>query len=151
MLASSSGTPRRLGNSTLSPSLALNASDGLALAVDRGVDQAGRDGVEADADRGEVAGDGEGHADDAALGGGVRRLADLAVEGGDAGQVDDGAALAGLGRLVAGDRRTDEADAVEGADQVDRDDLGEGLEVGGGARRCRRGRPCAAPSRCRRS
>ena len=43
---------------------------------------------------GQVAGDRQGHADDAALGGGVRRLADLAVERRDAGEVHDRAALA---------------------------------------------------------
>src|SRR5680860_314877 len=105
----------------------------LPLAVDRGVEQPWSDGVHADADGGEVTGHRQGHADDTALGCGVRRLADLAVEGCHAGHVDDGTTLAGLGRLVAGDRRTDEADAVEGADQVDRDHLGEGGEVRGGA------------------
>ena len=41
----------------------------------------------------EVAGDGQGHADDAALRRRVGGLADLAVEGGDRGGVDDGAPL----------------------------------------------------------
>src|SRR5690348_11649376 len=49
----------------------------LALAVDRRVDDAGADGVDADADGGQVAGGGHGHADDAALGGGVGDLAGL--------------------------------------------------------------------------
>src|SRR5919206_3121329 len=60
----------------------------LALAVDRRVDDAGADRVDADADGGQVAGGGHGHADDAALGGGVGDLAGLALEGGDRGRVD---------------------------------------------------------------
>ena len=106
---------------------------GLAVAVDRRVDQAGEDGVDPDADGREVAGDREGHADDAALGGGVRGLADLAVLGGDRGGVDDRAALAVLVGLVLRHRRGGDADAVEGADQVDLDDLLEDVEVVGRA------------------
>ena len=93
-MANSSEVPRRLGNSTPALSLSLNASERLARAVDRRVDEAGGDAVDPDADGGEVAGDGQGHADDAALGGRVGGLADLAVEGGDRGDVDDGAPLA---------------------------------------------------------
>ena len=77
--------------------LGLERLRAFALAVDRGVDQTGRDGVDPDADRRQVAGDRQGHADDAALGRRVRRLADLAVERRDAGHVDDGAALTGVG------------------------------------------------------
>ena len=77
----------------------------------------------------EVAGDGQGHADHAALGRGVRRLADLAVEGRDGREVDDRAALAvGVGLVARHDGRR-LAGHVEGADQVDLDDLAERAEV----------------------
>src|SRR5690606_29906904 len=65
--------------------------------------------------------------DDAALGRRVRRLADLALVGGDGGRIDDDAALLADGRLPGHPRRG-EADHVEGADQVDRDHAGEGVE-----------------------
>src|SRR4029079_16328213 len=76
-----------------------------------------------------VAWDRQGHPDDAPFGRGVRRLPDLAVERRDAGQVDDRAALAGGGRLESRHRRPGDADQVEGADQVDRDDLLVQVEV----------------------
>ena len=88
----------------------------------RRVEQAGGDRVDADPVLREVAGGGEGHPDDAALGGRVGDLADLAVEGGDRGGVDAHAALAVLERLVGDHCRGGEAQHVEGADQVDRDD-----------------------------
>ena len=53
----------------------------------RRVEEAGGDGDDANAARGHVAGGGQGHADDAALRGGVGDLADLAVVGGDRGSV----------------------------------------------------------------
>src|SRR5450755_3432162 len=58
-------------------------------AVDRRVNDARADGVDADADRGEIAGGGHGHADDPALGGGIRDLAGLPFEAGDGGSIDD--------------------------------------------------------------
>src|SRR3954466_6708602 len=58
------------------------------------VEQAGGDRAHADAAAGEVARGREGEADDAALGGAVGRLADLAVVGGDRGSGDVHAALA---------------------------------------------------------
>jgi glutamate N-acetyltransferase / amino-acid N-acetyltransferase len=118
--------PSALGEQVLLERLA-----GLALAVDRGVDQARGDGVDPDADGREVAGDRQGHADHAALGGRVAGLADLAVERGHRRDVDDGAALAVLERLGGAHRGGGEADAVERADQVDGDDLLERVEVGG--------------------
>ncbi len=104
----------------------------LAFAVDRGVDQAGGHGIDADARGRQVARDRQGQADDAALGRGVGRLADLAVEGSDAGHVDDGAALAGVGVLVAAHRGGGQADAVERTDQVDGEHLLVRVEVVGG-------------------
>ena len=99
----------------------------------RRVEEAGGDRHHADAARGQVARGRQGHADDAALRGGVGDLADLAVVGGDRGGVDADAALAlGVGLVVA-HRRRGEAQHVEGADQVDLDHLGEDLEVVGAA------------------
>ena len=66
-----------------------------SVAKQRGVEQPRRDGADPDADRGEVAGDRQRHADDAALRRRVRGLADLPVEGRDRGGVDDDAAVAG--------------------------------------------------------
>src|SRR5699024_12700254 len=62
-------------------------------------------------------------------GGGVRVLSDLAVVGGDGGGVDDAAALAVLTGLVVLHRGGCQADGVEGADEVDLDDLGVSGEV----------------------
>ncbi len=90
-------------------------------------------GDDADAARGHVAGGRQGHADDAALGGGVGDLADLAVVGGDRGGVDADAALALAVGLVLAHRRGSEAQHVEGPDQVDLDHVGEELEVVGTA------------------
>src|SRR3546814_11113417 len=70
---------------------------------------------------------GEGHAGDAGLGGGVGDLPDLALEGGDAGGVDDHAALVVIG-LVLRHVGRGEAAPVEGGDQVEVDDLAEGVE-----------------------
>jgi hypothetical protein len=87
----------------------------------RGQEQARRDGVHADAVARQFAGDRQRHADHAGLRGRVGGLADLALEGGDRGGVDDHAALAlGVG-LALGHRHGGEADHVEGADQVDAD------------------------------
>src|SRR3546814_4361385 len=87
------GEAEAVGEEHVALQLLLERLGGLALAVDRGVDEAWGDAVDADAGGGEVAGDGEGHADDTALGGGVGDLADLAVEGGHRGDGDDGALL----------------------------------------------------------
>ena len=85
----------------------------------RRVEQAGGDRVDADPVLREVARGGQRHADDAALGGGVGDLADLAVVGGDRGGVHAHAALAVLGRLVGDHRGGGVAQHVERADQVD--------------------------------
>ena len=68
-------------------------------------------------------------ADDAALGGRVGDLADLAVEGGDRGRVDADAALAPVVGLVVDHRRRGEPQHVEGADQVHLDHVVEDLQV----------------------
>ena len=95
----------------------------------------------------QVARDRKRHADDAAFGGRVGDLADLAVEGRDRRGVDDHAALAVLVRLVDEHRGRREAQDVEGADQVDGDDHLEGLERRAGPA----SRRSSAPSRCPRS
>lgn len=66
--------------------------------------------------------------DDAALGCGVGRLADLTVEGGDGCGVDDDPPLA-VDRFGGGDGGGSEADDVEASDEVDLDDAPEALEV----------------------
>ena len=99
----------------------------------RGVEEAGGDRDDADAARGQVARRRQRHADDAALRGRVGDLADLAVVGGDRGRVDADAALALLVGLVLAHRGGGEAEHVEGADQVDLDDVGEVLELVGAA------------------
>ena len=100
------------------------------MAVDRGVDQTGGDGVDAHADRSQVAGDGQGHPNHAALRCRVRSLPDLAIERGDRGDVDDGPTLTELHRLGRAHRSGGDADAIEAADEVDRDHLLERVEVG---------------------
>ncbi|MCO5556213.1 hypothetical protein L7F22_009759 [Adiantum nelumboides] len=85
---------------------------------------AGPAATDPDAEVGQVAGDRQGHADDAALGRRVRGLPDLALERRDRGGVDDDAAVA-VDRLGLRDPLRGEADHVERADQVDVDDLGE--------------------------
>ena len=75
----------------------------------------------------QVAGDRQGHADDAALGRRVGGLADLAVERGDRRGVDDDAALLAE-RLGLGDPLGGQPQHVERADQVDLDDLLERVE-----------------------
>src|SRR5690606_28831526 len=127
------GDAEALGEQHVLLQLLLEGLRGLALAVDRRVDQAGGDAVDPHADGGQVAGDGERHADDTALGGRVGGLADLAVEGGDRGDGDDGAALAVGERLGLRHGGGGQTDAVEGADEVDLDALLEDAEVVGRA------------------
>ena len=74
---------------------------------------------------GQLAGDGQGHADDAALGRRIRCLADLTFEGGHARGVDDHAAVTGRRRRILRHGRRCQTDDVERADQVDLDDLRE--------------------------
>ncbi|MDT4842015.1 hypothetical protein FQZ97_758950 [compost metagenome] len=88
-------------------------------------EDAGGDGHVADAAAREVAGDGQGHADHAALRGAVGGLADLAVVGRDRGGRDQHAAFAGGFGLVLAHGVGRQADHVEAADQVDRDGLAE--------------------------
>ena len=92
MRAYSSGRPRREGKGMPSPS----AVAGLLgeRRQQRRVEEARRDRHHPHAARGHVARRRQRHADDAALGGGVGDLADLAVVGGDRGGVDADAALA---------------------------------------------------------
>src|SRR5207245_1408732 len=87
-------------------------------------------GVHANAELRQVARGRDGHSVYAALGGRVRDLADLALEGGDRGGVDDHAALAVLVDGVGlGDRVGGQAHDVEGAEQVDGDDGAEQLQI----------------------
>ena len=100
--AYSAGSPRRDGNGTCLPSESC-ASCGRPAII--GVSKMpGAIVHDADADAREVARDRQRHADDAALGGRVGGLADLAVEGGDRRGVDDDAALAVGERLEPGHR-----------------------------------------------
>ncbi len=125
--AYSSGRASRCGNGTPA------ARPGPHLVGDRGehggLDDARRDGHDADAVLGEVAGGREGETDDAALARAVGGLADLAVVGGDARGVDDDTPLAvgvgfgrghGLGGEGHHDERADEVDLDDLAVQVDR-------------------------------
>src|SRR5213594_1654379 len=95
------------------------------------LEDSGRDRHHANAQLGEVACDGQGHAHDAALGRRVRRLADLPVERGHRGGVDDHAALAVAARRVLRHVDGREPDAIEGADQVHGDDARELLSFAG--------------------
>ncbi len=96
-----------------------------------GEENAGRDGDDADGHLGEVPGDGEGHGDDAAFGGGIGGLADLAFIGGHRSGVDDDAAFL-ADEVRGGEAGGEFGEDVEGADKVDGDDLGEFGEVVGG-------------------
>lgn len=77
---------------------------------------------------GEFPGGGEGEGGHPALGRGVGGLADLAVVGGDRGGGDEDAALAVHG-LGLGDALGGEPEDVEGADEVDSDHPGEGVQA----------------------
>ena len=119
------GSPRRGGIGTCAPS---EREGFLGKAHEhRGEEEPRRDRHDADGLVGEVARGRERQAHDAALGGRVGGLPDLAFEGGDRGGVDDHPALAGEGirldHLLGG-----EAQDVEGADEVDHDDAGELLQ-----------------------
>src|SRR5215510_14984142 len=94
----------------------------------RSVEQARRDGYDADAQAGEVAGDRQRHSDDPAFRRRIRRLADLAVEGRDRGRVDDHAAFAPGVRLLRRHSRRGESDDVESSDQIDLNDSFERRE-----------------------
>mmetsp|Transcript_6315 Transcript_6315/g.25625 ORF Transcript_6315/g.25625 Transcript_6315/m.25625 type:complete len:609 (+) Transcript_6315:468-2294(+) len=91
----------------------------------RRAEDARRDRHVADAVAGQVARDRQGHADDAALGGRIGRLANLAVVGRDRGGRDQHAALTGGLGLVLGHGLGGQTDHVEAANQVDRDRLRE--------------------------
>jgi hypothetical protein len=90
----------------------------------RGVEEPRRDGDHADVHRGQVAGDRQGHAHHPALGRGVGRLPDLAVERGHRRGVDDHPALL-PDRVVRQHPLGREPQHVECADQVDLDDARE--------------------------
>ncbi len=96
------------------------------------LEDARRDGDHPDQRARQFAGDRQRHRVHRTLGGGVGRLADLAVERGDGGGVDDDAALRpaelGHGRLGGRHRGRGQADDVEGAHEVDLDDAVEGLQ-----------------------
>ncbi|MCY1538491.1 hypothetical protein D9M68_740350 [compost metagenome] len=77
----------------------------------------------------QFAGDRQGHADHAALRGGIGGLADLPVEGRHRGGVDDHAALAaGIGRVLL-HGLGGQAQHIEGANQVDVDRPGEAVQA----------------------
>ena len=96
-------------------------------AEQRRLEQARRDRHHPDLQPGQVPGDRQGHADDAALGRGVGGLADLAVERRDRRGVHDDAPLAVfLGGLAHPERG--QPDRVERPDEVDLDDPGEGVQ-----------------------
>ena len=80
-----------------------------------------RDSHVADAVARQVARDGQGHADDAALAGGVCGLSHLAVVGGHAGGADEHTAFTRALGGVLGHCLGGQADHVEAADQVDGD------------------------------
>src|SRR5690606_2711823 len=124
------GTAHALGEHHRGHQLGLELLGVGGEAVDRGVDDAGADRVDPDADDGQVAGRGHGHADDAALGRRVGHLSYLALQGRNRRGVDDDTAGAVLVRgLGLADRGGADAHEVEGADQVDVDDLPVGGEV----------------------
>ena len=87
-------------------------------------EEAGRNGVDADLLAGEVARRGQRQADHAALGGRIGDLADLAFIGRDARGVDDDAALF-ADRLCGDEPFGEQAQHIEGADQIDIDDARE--------------------------
>src|SRR6185369_2520720 len=89
----------------------------------------GRDRVEPDADRAQVAGTGEGQPDDARLGGGVGTLAHLSLVAGDGGGGDDRAALTVLVRLVRRHPRRRQSQHVVGAGEVELHGPGEAVDA----------------------
>ena len=91
----------------------------------RRVEQARRDGADTDAEAGQFARDGQGHADDAGLGCCVGGLADLAIPGRHRSRVDDHAAFAGGVGFALAHRLGGNADHVESANEVDVDDARE--------------------------
>ena len=118
--AYSSGRPRRGGNGTWRAERVARLLG--QAGQQRRVEQARGDRAHADAGLGEVARGGERHADDAALGGRVGDLADLAVVGGDRGGVDAHAALALVVGLVGrASRAAARRSTLKRADQVDAD------------------------------
>jgi len=84
-----------------------------------GIEQAGGDRDDPDRVIGELARDRERHPRNPRLGGAVRRLADLAVERGRGGGVDDDPLLALLIGFVLHHLLHGEANDVQGADQID--------------------------------
>ena len=102
----------------------------LPLPVDRRVYQPWGNGVYPHPDRAEVAGNGQGHAHNPALGGRVGRLAYLAIEGGGGRHVDDSATAAVcVHRLCLGHCGGGATQYVEGADKVNLDDKTELVQV----------------------
>src|SRR5215469_3194905 len=119
-----------LGEHDRGDQLRLEVLAAWGVAVDRRVDDAGADRVDADADGRQVPGRRNRHTDDAAFGRRVGELASLAFDAGDRSGVDDHAACpVGIGRLGLGDRCRADAHEVECADQIDVDDLAEGRPV----------------------
>ncbi len=91
-------------------------------------EEAGRDGVDADAHRREFARRRQRQRDDAALGGGIGGLADLPLEGRNRRCRDDDAALAFGERLELLHVGGGKPHQIEGADEIDVDDTAELVE-----------------------
>jgi len=87
-----------------------------------------RDGANSDGVGRKVPRNRQRHSGDSALGSSVSRLSNLAVVRGDAGSVDDDAALPVSVNLVRGHLLSSEARDVERADRVDRHDFGKEAE-----------------------
>src|SRR4029077_785443 len=91
----------------------------------RGVKDPGCDRDAADPEPGQLARDRQRHPGDRGLGGRVGRLADLSLEGGDRGRVDEQAPFTVRARRVVLHDSRGGLIAQEGADQIDVDDPGE--------------------------
>ena len=130
--AYSAGAPRRAGKGTEAPRESRASSR--QTQQHRRQEDAGRDRVDAHADLREFARDRKRHRRHPALGGGIGRLPDLPVIGGDRRGRNNDAAFT-LERFEPGHRSRGEADHVERADQIDAD---HPVEIG------KRMRPIAA-------
>ena len=117
--ANSSAWPSRRGNGIDGGEQVLRLLR--QIGQQRRQEQARRNGQHANAELRQFARDRQRHRDDAALGGRIGGLTDLAVIGGNRGGRDHDAALAGRQRLQLRHLRRRKPQHVEGADQVDLD------------------------------
>ena len=125
-IANSAGSPNRCGNGTESGDPRVQVL--LHLEQGRGAEQPRSDADDADPERAQLARRRQDHADDAALRRRVGGLADLSFVGRHRSRRDDNPALAVPPRLQPGHVRRDQTHHVEGADQVDFDQVAEVLE-----------------------